>query len=104
LRELQEAHFGNARDQRKVQVLQALLIRKGSGFETLAHLLLLSMSQFAFKQGLQVAQIPSSPLFRLTGSRLTIPRHSVEAELLEIGHNKLSASIFCHDCTSSKRL
>ena len=58
LRQFQKTHFGNARDQRKVKVLQALLLRKGSGFEPLAHLLLLSMSQFAFKQGLQVAQIP----------------------------------------------
>src|SRR6266487_1455563 len=72
LRQFQEAHLGNARDQRKVKVLQALLIREGGGFETLAHLLLLSMSQLAFKQRLQVAQIPQSSLFRFTGSWLTI--------------------------------
>jgi len=46
LRELQETHFGNARDQRKIKVLQALLIREGSGFEPLAQVLLVALQRY----------------------------------------------------------
>jgi hypothetical protein len=52
LRKFQEADLGDARDQRKVKVFQALLVRKGSGFEPLAQLLLMPLSQFTLKQGL----------------------------------------------------
>ena len=57
LRELEQPDFGDAGHQRKVKVLQALLVRKRGGFEPLAQLLLMALRQFAFEQALQVAQI-----------------------------------------------
>src|SRR6266487_279063 len=57
LRELQDPNLGDARHLGKVKVLQAFLVGEGSGFEPLAQLLLMPLSQFAFKQGLQVAEI-----------------------------------------------
>src|SRR6266496_6249153 len=84
LRQLQKPDLGDARNQRKVKVLQSFLVGESSGFETLAQLLLMAMSQFPFKQSLQVAQIPQASLFSFTGQRLTIGRHPREPQLLEV--------------------
>ena len=59
LRQLQKADLGNARDQRKVKVLEPLLVWEGSGFETLAQLLLMPLSQFPFEQ--RLASSPDIP-------------------------------------------
>jgi hypothetical protein len=52
LRQLQEPHFRDTREQGKVKVLQPFLVREGSGFEPLAQLLFMALSQFTFQQGL----------------------------------------------------
>jgi hypothetical protein len=57
LGEFQEADLGEAGYQGKVEVLQAFLVGKRRGFEPLAQLLFLALSQLPFEQGLQVPQI-----------------------------------------------
>src|SRR6266700_3875882 len=83
LRQLEKADLGDTRDQRKIKVFQPFLVGEGRGFETLAQLLLLSLSQFPFKQRLQVAQVPQSSLLSFAGQGLTIRRHPREPQLLE---------------------
>jgi hypothetical protein len=57
LGEFQETDLGEAGHQGKVEVLQAFLVGKRRGFEPLAQLLFLTLSQLPFEQGLQVPQI-----------------------------------------------
>src|SRR5438105_1510089 len=104
LRQLQEPNLGDTRHERKVKILQTLLVREGSGFEPLAQVLLMALSQFTFEQGLQVAHIAQTSLLSFASQRLTISCDAVQTELLEIGNDDLIAQVFSHGCTSNKRL
>ncbi len=104
LGELEEPNLGNAGNQREIEVLQAFLVGKSGGFESLAQLLLMSLSQFPFEQPLQVAQISQPSLLGFPGCRLTIACHAVQVQLLEIGGYHFLTKVFRHGCTSSKRL
>src|SRR5262245_59780260 len=78
LRQFELPDLGNAWDQRKVKVLQPFLVGQERGFEPLAQLLLVPMSQFPFEEGLQIAHAPQSSLLSFAGQGLTIGCHPRE--------------------------
>src|SRR5258708_38974250 len=60
LRQLEKADLGDTGDQRKIKVFQPFLVGEGSGFETLAQLLFMSLSQFP--DPAELASSPGTPI------------------------------------------
>src|SRR5689334_9688011 len=79
--QLQKPDLGDTRDQRKIKVLQPFLIGKGRGFETLAQLLLASVSQFPDPAAL--ASSPGTPI-RAAPLRGPAPRNPSPSALAAI--------------------